>query len=155
MAPAPQHDMHTCSICSKPATHTCKACKATPNTTDGQLTSTWYCGAECQKAHWTKHKVQCKAAQARQKLYRAGDLAQKIFYHFSKTTYMWCPWRIEKIGTTWLLHPIVYDSKSQLVPFPYATVPNVQDQEALLSYQRCSSAVYNMQDLVKALLEGK
>lgn len=126
-----------------------------PNAIDGQVSSTWYCGLECQKVHWSEHKTQCKAAQARQKLYRAGDLAQKIFYHFSKTAYMWCPERIEKIGTTWLLHPKVSNIKSQLVPFPYATFPDVRDQEALLTYQGCSSAVFNMHNVVKALLEGK
>ena len=126
-----------------------------PNASDGTISSAWYCGAECQKAHWAEHKAQCKAAQARQVLYRAGALAQQLFYHFSKTTYMWCPGRIEKIGTTWLIHPKVYTGTSQLIPFPYEIVPNVQDQEALLTYQSCSSAVSNMHKVVKALLRGK
>lgn len=155
MASTSKQGVHQCLNCAQTATHTCKACRAMPNATDGQLSSAWYCGAECQKAHWTKHKPQCKAAQARQALYRAGDLAQKLYYVFSKTTYMFCPWRIEKMGTTWLLHPIVYINKSWLVPFPSATIPNVRDQEALLSYQGCSSAVFAMQNVVKVLLEGK
>lgn len=126
-----------------------------PNATDGQLSSAWYCGAECQKAHWTEHKVECKAAQARRALYRAGALAQQLFYRFSATTYSWCPGRIEKIGTTWLIHPRVYTGTSVLIPFQYEIVADVHDQEALLTYQTCSSAVSNMHDVVKALLGGK
>lgn len=155
MTSASEHDVHQCSNCPKTAHLTCKGCKAMPNATDGQLSSAWYCGAECQKAHWTEHKTQCKAAQARQALYRAGALTQQIFYQFSKTTYMWNPGRIEKIGTTWLIHPRTHTGTSQLIPFPYAIVPDVRDQEALLTYQSCSSAVSEMHNVVKVLFRGK
>ena len=155
MTSASEHDAHQCSNCQKSATHTCKGCKATPNATDDQLSSTWYCGAVCQKANWTEHKAACKAAQARQALYRAGDIAQQIFYQYSKITYMWHPGRIEKIGTTWLIHPRVYTGTSQLMPFPYEIFPDVYDQAALLTYQSCSNAVSMMHNVVKALLRGK
>ena len=147
--------MHQCSNCSKTATNTCKGCKAMPNATDGQVSSTWYCRAECQKAHWTEHRAQCKAAQVRRALYRAGALAQQIFYLYCKITYMWNPGRIEKIGTTWLIHTRVYTGKSLLIPFPHAIVPDVHDQEALLTYQSCTSAVSAMHNVVKALFRGK
>lgn len=75
-------------IAQKGTAHICKACKAMPNATDGQVSSAGYCGAECQKAHWTEHKARCKAAQARQALYRAGGMAQQIFYLYTKTIYM-------------------------------------------------------------------
>ena len=126
-----------------------------PNATDGQVSSVGYCGAECQKAHWTEHKAQCKAAQARQAWYRAGGMAQQIFYLYTKTIYMWCPGRIEKIGTTWLIHPGVYTGTSQLMSFPYERVPDVHDQEGLLTYQSCSTAVSEMHNVVKILLRGK
>ncbi len=155
MTSASERDVHQCSNCPKTATHTCKACRATPNATDGQVSSAWYCGAECQKAHWTEHKTQCKAAQARQLLYRAGALAQQIFYLYTKTTFMWSPGRIQKIGTTWLIHSKDYTGKSQLIPFPYEIVPDARDQEALLTYQSCSTAVSLMHNVFKALLKGK
>lgn len=155
MSSASERNVHQCSKCSKSATLTCKACKAIPNATNGQVSSAWYCGAECQKAHWREHKAQCIAAQARQVLYRAGAIAQQIFYLYSKMTYMWNPGRIEKIGTTWLIHPEVYTGTSQLVPFPYAIVPDVHDQEALLTYQSCNTAASEMHNVVKALLKGE
>lgn len=155
MTSASERDVHRCLNCPERATHTCKACKAMPSATNSSVSSAWYCGAECQKAHWTEHKAQCKAAQARQALYRAGTMAQQIFYLFSETTYMWCPGRIEKIGATWLIYPKVYTGTSQLVPFPHAIVPDEHDQKALLTYQSCSSAVSEMHNVVKALLGGK
>lgn len=148
-------DIHQCSNCQKHATSTCKACRAMPNDTDGQVSSAWYCGAECQKAHWTEHKPQCKAAQARQVLYRAGALLLQIFYLYTKTTFMWSPGRVEKIGATWLIHPGDYSGTSLLMPFPNAEFPDVHDQEALLAYQACNSAVSYMHNTVKTLLRGE
>lgn len=152
---ASEHNVQQCSNCTKHATLVCKACKAMPKATDGQLLSVWYCGAECQKAHWTEHKIQCKAAQTRYALYRAGELAQQIFYRFLKATYMWNPGRIEKIGTVWLIHPRLYTGTSQLVPFPSEIVPDKQDQEVLLTYQSCNAAVSGMHNVVETLLKGK
>lgn len=155
MASDLESDEQRCLNCEEKATQTCKACRSTPSATDGQVSSVWYCGPACQKAHWTEHKAQCKAAQARQALYRAGDLVQQIFYLYTKTTYMWNPGRVEKIGTTWLIYPRVKKTNSVLTPFPHAIVPDVHDQEALLTYQSCSSAVSLMHNVVKALLKGK
>ena len=55
MTSASKCDVHQCSNSSKGTTHICKACKAMPNATDGQVSSAGYCGTECQKAHWTEH----------------------------------------------------------------------------------------------------
>ena len=124
------------------------------NVTDGQISSTWYCGPECQKAHWTEHKAQCKASQARQVLYRAMATAKKMFYVFEKMTFMWDPGRIEKIGTTWLVHPGDYTGTSQIMPFPYKAFPDLHEQEALLTHQCCNTAVSDMHNVVKTLLGG-
>ena len=126
-----------------------------PNAIDGEVSSTWYCGVECQKAQWAEHKAQCKAAQSRQALYRAGATAQLIFYVFQKTTFMWSPGRIEKIGGTWLIHPKDDRGTCQLKPFPYEIVPDVHDQEALLTYQACNTAISEMHNLFKVLLRGE
>lgn len=155
MTSASPNDGHQCSNCPSSATHTCKACKAMPNVTDGRVSSTWYCGAECQKAHWAEQKTQCKAAQARQALYRAGYMAQQIFYLYSKMIFMWDPGPIQRMGTTWLIHTGSYTGKSQLAPFPYAIVPDVDDQKALLTYQACNTAVSQLHNTVKTLLRGK
>ena len=68
---------------------------------------------------------------------------------------MWNPGRIEKIGTTWLIHDAAFTGTSLLFPFPYALFPDVHEQEALLTHQNCNTAVSDMHDVVKGLLRGK
>ena len=155
MTSAPVNEVHKCSSCSKTASLTCKACRAMPNAIDGQISSTWYCGPECQKADWIEHKPQCKALQARQALYRAAVTAKKIFYTYQKKTFMWSPEKFEKIGTSWFILPKVHTSTSQLVPFPYENFPDAHDQEALLTYQNCNTAVSQMHNVIKTFLVGK
>ena len=155
MTAAPVNKVHKCSSCTKTASLTCKACRAMPNATDGQISSTWYCGPECQKADWIEHKPQCKASQARQALYRAVVTAKKIFYTYQKKTCMWAPEKLEKIGTSWFILPKMHTSTSILVPFPYENFPDVHDQEALLTYQSCNTAVSQMHNVLKTFLVGK
>lgn len=149
------NSVHACSKCSKTASLSCKGCKAMPNAIEGQISSTWYCGPECQKADWIEHKPQCKASQARQALYRAAVTAKKIFYAYQKQTFMSAPERIEKIGTIWLIHPKVCTVKSLMLPFPHDTFPDAHDQDALLTHQSCNTAVSEMHNVVKTLFAGE
>lgn len=73
----------------------------------------------------------------------------------SKGASLTCKGQIEKIGTTWLIHPEVYTGTSQVVPFPYESFPDVHDQQALLTYQSCSTALSEMLNVAKILLEGR
>ena len=147
--------VHACSKCSKTASLTCKGCKAMTNATDGQILSTWYCGPECQKADWIEHRPKCKASQARQALYRAAVTAKKIFHVYEKETCVWAPGKLEKKGTMWFMLPRVFTSTSQIVPFPYELFPDVHDQEALLTYASCNTAVSQMHSVVKTFLVGQ
>ena len=149
-----KNENHKYPKCQKSASYACKACNLTPNDTDAQLTSTWYCGTECQKAHWDEHKAPCKAARARQGLYRAGALAQQIFYRFQKASFMWAPGRIEKNGKIWLIHSRKYAGTSQITSFPYNLFPDVRDLHALLTHQTCNTAMSEMHDIFKVLLRG-
>ena len=155
MSSAPDRTTHQCPNCSKPARHNCKACKSTPDASDGKISSTWYCSADCQKAHWAVHKTLCKDAQTRQAIYRAGSLARQISYLFAKTSFTSNPGRIEKVGTTWLVYPASSSGNSRLIPFPYALFPDGREQEALLTLLDCNFAVSDMHNVVQMLLRGK
>lgn len=148
---------HACAHCHKHATQICKGCKDAPDgkTITGAIT-VWYCGAECQQKDWSTHKPFCKKAQLRQKVYRAGGIAQEVFYIFSRITNMWIAERIDKAGGMWFVHlPKKYEGKSQLIPFPPACLTTEEEKNAFLSHLKCNSALSTLDTLLKALFQRK
>ena len=147
---------HTCAHCSKDAALICKGCKDLPdgNTLSGLITVR-YCSGECQKNDWDRHKPFCKKAQLRQKVYRAGNIAQQVFYLFSRTTNMLAIDRIDKAGETWVLHsPKKYEGKSQLIPFPPSCAQSEEEQKALLSHQKGNISLSFLHGLLRALFQS-
>lgn len=84
----PSHQAHACASCNHPAPYTCKGCSAAPSATSGLVSATWYCSRSCQTGHWSEHKSACKAAQARRKLYEAGETLQKKYYGYCQSIVM-------------------------------------------------------------------
>ena len=148
-------DGHLCASCSKSAALSCKGCKASPDGTGG-VVNVFYCGISCQKEDWTTHKIFCKAAKDRLVLYRAGDFAKDMLLMFNKITYKWNVGSIEKNGNTWYIRSGAdRASRSQLVPFPHALVPEQRDEEALLTYQSCNAALAYMHEFIRSLVQGE
>ncbi|KAL8975961.1 MAG: hypothetical protein Q9205_007944, partial [Flavoplaca limonia] len=123
-------DHSKCSVCGKDAISVCKACKRTPDGAGG-VTGVYYCSAACQKQDWPSHKIKCKAAKDRRILYRAGDIAQRLFIVFCQAS--WC--------------------SDFLLDFPVQLFPNVHDQEAILTQGACRAAMYKSETLIKNLLK--
>ena len=84
----PDNSAHSCAKCQSPATNACKGCKAAPNFTDGLVSTIYYCSPTCQRANWSEHKKACLAAQARRKLYEAGQGLQKRYYWYCRAMVM-------------------------------------------------------------------
>lgn len=93
---------HQCSVYSKDANLICKGCKDTPDGAIG-LTAVYYCGTTCQSLAWPTHKPHRKVAKDRRALYRAGDIAQDLFFIFDRITWMWPIERVEKNDSQWLV----------------------------------------------------
>ena len=149
--------LHACAHCHEHATQICKGCKDAPdgNTLTGVVT-TWYCGAKCQKNDWGRHNAFCKKAQLRRKVYRAGNIAQHVFYIFSRITNMIAIDRIDKAGGTWFLHfPKQYEGKSQLIPFPPSCAQSEEEQKALLSHQKCNTGLSFLHGLLRTLFQSE
>nr|OQO26285.1 hypothetical protein B0A51_07199 [Rachicladosporium sp. CCFEE 5018] len=68
----------SCAVCGKDAKHRCAKCTE-GLVSHGQVDITHYCGRDCQTTHWTSHKGECKAKNARKQLYRAGDVLRQCF----------------------------------------------------------------------------
>ena len=115
----------------------------------------WYCGADCQKQDWNKHKQFCKDAQARQTLVRAAAILQEAWYIFTRITNMWAFDRIEKEGSMWLLHhPQELPGKSYLMPFPPVCIKTEEEELAVLSFNKCVTSMHCIHGLAKPLLQG-
>lgn len=130
-----------------------QACRDTPNGAGG-LTAVYYCGATCQAVAWPAHKADCKVAKDRRTLYRAGDIAQDLFFIFQRNTWMWPIQRVEKKGTDWLIIDGDRVAKSIVVPFPASVFPDTRDQRAISSCNSCESAVAHTHQLIRDLLKG-
>lgn len=75
----PQSGRDRCSRCSKKAINSCAGCLGAPGYGNGQLAQrTLYCGKECQKAHWSTHKAECRVFQTRRHLHRAAAVLEAV-----------------------------------------------------------------------------
>ena len=149
------HDDRRCANCGKITTLSCPACAGAPSATERKSCFTWYCGTNCQEAHWAVHETDCKAARDRQVLGFAGIAMQQIVYVFLRQSFMWNPGRIEKIGMDWLVHHRTYTGESRLVPFPYDLFPDTHEQQALLTYSTCMVACSCMLETIRSLFRGR
>ena len=147
---------HLCAHCSGEASLNCKACKGAPHSVDLKNPVTvWYCGGDCQKKDWVNHKPFCKGAQARLMLVRAAAILQETWYIFNRTTNMFTVERIQKLGGEWLLHPPKkIPGNSQLVPFPPACITTEVEEKALLSFEKCHTAITFLYSFLNFLLQG-
>lgn len=161
---------HECSVCHEHASLLCKACKGTPDGAGG-ITGVYYCSAACQKHDWPSHKIQCKAAKDRRILYRAGEIAQRLFIVFCRASwcsvidkwdiiqarYMWVDIGRCYTGPVWRLYHghRITNKKEALLGFPVDKFPLVHDQESVLTRESCREAMYTMEKLIGTLLKGK
>lgn len=80
-----------CNNCHKPAKQACSSCKEHQTTQN----IVHYCGSACQKADWTKHKVDCRrlrklgAARKSERIFleRVMTTAQMLFYIHRELTW--------------------------------------------------------------------
>lgn len=85
--PDPATPTNNCANCGSHASQCCPRC-AEGLDANGNLSTTYYCGQDCQREHWTKtHETQCKLAVDRRQLFRIGRLVQWAFYASTKA--MW------------------------------------------------------------------
>lgn len=145
--------LHSCVKCEKGATKSCSACREGISDTGGHVDTTWYCGTDCQKAHWSSHKVTCKAVQERKILYRAGDIAQLLFYMYREIVFDILITKVEKTDRKVLLYEGEY-KENCFVPFPTALFPEEREKQAVLTYLACGDAIGYMHETLGNMLKS-
>ena len=153
---APTSPPTTCIHCKTKAIFTCAGCLAASATTFGISVTTWYCGLNCQKADWNRHKETCKPSQARRSLYRAGKIVRRIFYMYREKVFdklVLSAERSENHVRTAIR--FAFDHSEFFVPFPDQVCFDQADKQALLACWACADALAYMHGLVKSLLRGE
>lgn len=143
-----------CAKCQKSASTRCQGCLGGIDK-DEQRIDTYYCGVECQKAHWPIHKSLCKHRKARKQLYRAGQLARDAFYAYRERTFDLLVKKVEKRGNKIHVWEGWYAPGQGFAKFPVAMVPDQADKKALLTHLACSDANAYMYNLIRESLEGQ
>lgn len=153
----PKPEQHCCAHCGREARLNCKACQGAPDSTDlNEKITVWYCGKDCQKNHWANHKPFCKQARARADICRIARLLQDLFYTFKRVANMWALGRIDKNEGLWILRPpSQYPWTSALIPFPPPCITTLEEENAILSYNSCRTALSYIHNVTALLLKGE
>lgn len=155
-------DKKKCTNCggTAPKSH-CAGCHQAPNI-DGTLhASVQYCGRECQKAHWSVHRKECKNLQARKALFRAGSLLQDMWYTIRRESFDNAVVGVEELDGALLVYEGDYDVEPAMREggfyrkFPEAIFENKEDAESCLSLLYCNDSLNHMHQVVEWLLKGK
>jgi hypothetical protein len=126
----------------------------------GNHSPTYYCGKECQRKHWqATHKLDCKTANHRKKVYRAGAVLQPAFEAIRRLV-----WYENIQEVKWGEHDgqeklLVYKEQMRMSDdaheFPDELVPDKRAMRALLAYASRNLALEMMSRMLADLLKGK
>lgn len=145
-----------CVHCKQKAILACAGCIAVPAAAISFCETTWYCGMNCQKDDWSRHKKICRQGQARRSLFRAGEIVQRTFYMYREKVFDKFVLSVER-NEDHIKMAIQYAFKQDefFVPFPDEVCVDDADKQALLACWACADALAYMHGLVKSLLRGE
>lgn len=159
----PTESDQTCANCGGEPKHRCKGCAEGVNR-DGAHSPTFYCGQKCQEEHWqTTHRADCRSANHRKKLYRAGAILQPVFEAMRRNVWYdnlkegkW----VEVSGERKLLVSFHPADKTQVEPedldeFWRQCLPDQEAVHAVLAHRSGKLAVEILSGMVGRLLQGK
>ncbi|KAK5124852.1 hypothetical protein LTR85_001042 [Meristemomyces frigidus] len=142
-----------CAACGKPASTRCAGCIEGLDQ-NGQLSLTYYCNKDCQRAHWPKHKNDCKLANARKVLYRGGEFLMTVWMAFREEAFDLCLGQAHKEGEELHVFEGKWNGPQVLVRYQQHLASDPLDKEALLSHRACTDAVANIHGLILKIFAG-
>jgi len=160
-SPTTQKEVNdSCANCAGSASYRCVGCVDGVDV-NGQVSSTFYCGQECQRQHWdTVHKRQCRLSIDRRQLHRIGSFLQWAFYAGQTFTRHETIRRVKRIENTTPGNDdpemIVWLDKNQdsahFARFPEEMFTEGRERQAVLAHAAVGVTVVT--EMMKLLREG-
>ncbi|KAL9028106.1 MAG: hypothetical protein Q9196_003479 [Gyalolechia fulgens] len=141
---------HLCIRCCQPATKSCAACVNAPADEYGSHESSWYCGVDCQKGDWHRHKSLCNASVLRKVLYRAAETAQELFYIYREIVFDKLIVKVARKEKEIIVHEGLYEEC--FIPFPSSLFPEEKEKKAMLTYLACGDVCGYLGVVLKTML---
>ncbi|KAL8942158.1 MAG: hypothetical protein Q9211_001527 [Gyalolechia sp. 1 TL-2023] len=141
---------HLCIRCCQPATKSCAACVNAPADEYGSHESSWYCGVDCQKGDWHRHKSLCNAPVLRKVLYRAAETAQELFYIYREIVFDKLIVKVARKEKEIIVHEGLYEEC--FIPFPSSLFPEEKEKKAMLTYLACGDVCGYLGVVLKTML---
>jgi hypothetical protein len=148
-----------CANCGGESKHRCAGCEEGVDR-HGKHSPSFYCGKKCQQDHWyISHKANCKAANDRKQLYRAGVILQPVFETWRRLGWVENVQEVKWTGQDGrgkLLVRVGDPEANQVYhAFPEEVLPDQRAKQALLAHKAGLSAVKIMSSMLGELLEGE
>lgn len=146
-----------CAHCRKPATMKCGGCIGAPQFRTDELFKAVYCDGMCQKAHWPDHKTHCKAMKQRKILFRGARLLKVAILTYREVLYDIDITRVEFSEGYLQIHQKLRSlrTRSRRGPFPSEMATKLENKEAVLAFNQCTTAMALLGRLTRKLFVSK
>ena len=146
--------IHHCMVCGNDTSTRCNGCIQGLDVSLDPA-PTFYCSKDCQVTDWKNHKTNCKLANDRKVLKRAGDLLLDTFCDIRKAAFDINVVKVEVQGDKLHVWEVEYETNEMLVDFPKDLFATENDARTMLTWWACSDAMSTMIVMVTSAVKGQ
>ena len=146
-----------CASCETDATMKCGDCMNAPEYQFSESVDSVYCNRDCQKRHWSNHKIRCRVLRQRKKLLRIVNILKTALLTYKKVVYDMDLTKIEFQNEVFCFYQnqrlIIVRSKRDF--FPSHLTTDIEHKEATLANNQCTTIMALLNCLTRKLLENE
>ncbi|KAL8887558.1 MAG: hypothetical protein Q9192_006303 [Flavoplaca navasiana] len=145
-----------CASCGQIGPLVCNDCANAPAYLDDAPSATRYCGAACQRSHWTQHKDRCKLLLRRKIVHRAAKVIQELYYILCRKGMRLPVERVDRADEhTIFVHTMNPDLSGRNLIFQdiNPALVNAADELVALTMHGCTTSTITMGQSVQIMLK--